>query len=367
MRLWPLIAALLLHSACASGPKPSDVILSRPDAPLLDVTVGFQRMYRTSEGGTDLLDLPTMERRLVVTPTEFTMPGGNGNQLTPWEFTLSFSIVESVEVKSIHYDPFGIMSSGSSMEGAVVITDQRGICWNACVIRFVDADGNTDLALAERFVEIVRQGRSAADPFGRTDGPRTVALAAGLRSPRPSWRRDIRDAPKATREEAGDIERQATDYAADSLRTDYRRCLVRGLNDRLGGWSFQAIDQVGVKRNTELDVSSVLRSEALESMGSNSMLVSDIYGLGLIYIPSFEDQPARVETLFRAYVDFYDLSPMKDGRYFWFDFTQQRIFAEFARDPAAAIREDSERMCEALTVRIAEEFARPGTGNRMTP
>ena len=116
------------------------------------------------------------------------MPGGNGNQLTPWEFTLSFAIVESVEVKSIQYDPFGLLSAEKTIDAAVVITDQRGLCRRACVFLFQDDDGEPDLSAANRFVEIVTAGRAIVDPFGRSDGPRKIATAVGLRAPRPRWR-----------------------------------------------------------------------------------------------------------------------------------------------------------------------------------
>ena len=154
------------------------------------------------------------------------------------------------------------------------------------------------------------------------------------------------------------------EYAKVALRTEYRQCLVDALNNSLGdaaAWSFLAIDQVGVKQNTELNVTSVVRSEELKSLGANSMLVSDIYGLGFVYIAPDDDDPARVETVFRAFVDFYDLSPMKDGRYFWFDFQQQRTLAEFVIDPVAAVRQDIDNMCRALTARVVEEFSNPVT------
>ena len=166
-----VVAIVPLIVSCATGPKPSAVILARPTAPLLDAPVLFQRMMLPDNQLPDLLDLRAMPRRLVVTARELTMPGGNGNVLTPWEFTLSFSIVDSVEVKSIAYDPAGILGRETTFDGAVVITEQRGICRTACVFMFVDENGEPDLAMATRFADLVRTGRESVDPFGRDDGP----------------------------------------------------------------------------------------------------------------------------------------------------------------------------------------------------
>lgn len=357
-----IAVVMLLVASCATGPKPSDVILARDALPLLDRQVRFQRMYGNKDGATDRLDVPPMPRRLVVTATELTMPGGNGNELTPWEFTLSFAIVKSVEVKRIHYDPFGPLGAGRMIESAVVITEERGVCRDACVFIFSDDNGEPDLAAANRLAALVREGHASVDAFGRKDGPRPVATAIGLRSPRPVWRSDISAAPDPATSAARDIERKVLEYAKSVLRQEFSQCLVSALNTRAAdksAWTFLSIENIGVKDNTELDISSVIKSEQLKTLGSNSMLVSDIYGLGFVYIPPDENDPARVETTFRAFVDFYDLEPLKDGRYFWFDYSQQRLFEELAADPVTVVRQDTEAMCHALSDRIAEELEIP--------
>ncbi len=357
------IAAIVpLTVSCATGPKPSAVILARSEPPLLDAPVLFQRMILPDGQSPELLDLRAMPRRLVVTTRELTMPGGNGNVLTPWEFTLSFSIVDSVEVKTISYDPSGILGKTTTVNGAVVITDQRGICRTACVFMFTDANGKPDLVTAARFADMVRAGRESVDPFGRDDGPRSVAVAFGLRAPRPGWHRDIRQESQDVRDTTDDIENIVLRYAKSSLRSDFRQCLTAALNagSASGGemaiWSYEPISGLTINQDTEINIASVLKSEELTQLGTNSMLVSDIYGLGFTYIPSFDSEPPRVETTYRAFVDFYDLEPLKDGRYFWFDFTQQHTMAELAAAPAESVRQDIERLCRALSARIETEI-----------
>ena len=75
--------------------------------------------------------------------------------------------------------------------------------------------------------------------------------------------------------------------------------------------------------------------------------------------PPIDSDPPRVETTYRAFVDFYDLEPLKDGRYFWFDFTQQRTMAELVADPIASIQQDIQRLCTALSARISQEIDQP--------
>jgi len=358
-------------AGCAAGPKPSDVILARAEPPLMDTTVGFQRMFPHSGDATDRLDMPAYPRRLVVTATELTMPGGNGNDATPWEFTLSFAIVESVEVKTIEYDPLSPFGRSRPLEAAVVITEQRGICHNACVFVFEDRDGSPDRDRAEQLAALVRAGQAIADPFGRADGPRRVWASAGLRSPRPGWHQDIRTADPETRQAARDIGDAVFAYSKDRLRSDLRDCLVPALNRgeaAASGWSFDQLQGVGVTRETELDVASVMKSEAVRQGGLNSLLVSDLYGLGYTYIPPTGNEPASVETTMRAYVDFYDLEPLKDGTYFWYTHLTRRPLAELAGDPARAAADDIRQLCHGLASRIAGEIsAHPERGVSQSP
>lgn len=366
-----VVAIVTLIASCATGPTPSSVILARPTPPLLDTPVLFQRMMLPDNQPPDRLDMRAMPRRLVATARELTLPGGNGNVMTPWEFTLSFSTVESVEVGKITYDPLGPIGRDAIVDGTVTITDQRGVCKTACVFMFTDPNGEPDLTTANRFADIVRAGRESVDPFGRDDGPRSVAVAFGLRAPRPGWHRDIRMESPAIRDLADDIENDVLRYARSSLRSDFRQCLTTALNAGSASdgdsstWSFEPISGLAINQDTEIDIASVLKSEELKRLGTNSMLVSDIYGMGFTYIPSIDSEPPRVETTYRAFVDFYDLEPLKDGRYFWFDFTQQHMMADFSADPAASVRQDIEHLCRTLSARIGTEIdlhaARPRT------
>jgi len=355
------VLALIL-SGCATGPKPSDVILARAAPPLLDTEVGFQRMPIYSET-TDRLDMPAYPRRLVVTATELTMPGGNGNEATPWEFTLSFAIVESVEVKTVEYEPLSPFGKPRPLESAVVITEKRGICHKACVFVFGDPDGTPDAAMAKRFADIVRAGQAIVDPYGRDDGPRHVWTAIGLRSPRPGWSPEIREADDATRSAARTVETAVFGYAKDALRADLRECMMTTLNGigesrGLPGWSYDALPGVAVKSNTELDVGSVTKAAQSQTGDINSLLVSDVYGLGFTYIPPIDSEPAQVETKMRAYVDFYDLEPLKDGAYFWYTHVNRRELSGLTADPVGHARDRILELCAGLAGRIAEEISR---------
>lgn len=304
-----------------------------------------------------------MPRRLIVTAGELTMPGGNGNQLTPWEFTLSFAIVDAVEVMTISYDPHGPFGRDRIVDGAVVITEQRGVCKTACVFMFVGDNGVPDLVAANRFADIVRAGHSSVDPFGRSDGPRQVAVLAGARAPRPVWHKDLHEQGREVRAAAGEVENAVFGYAKSALRREFSRCLSDALNTASAAapgslaWSYVPVTNLSVNREAELDVGSVMKSAELKTLGSNSLLVSDVFGIGFTYLPPLGTDPARVESTFRAFVDFFDLEPVKDGRYFWFDFSRQRTMAELVADPVAAIRRDIEDLCRALSVRIREEIA----------
>ncbi|MDH3440075.1 MAG: hypothetical protein OEM63_04950 [Gammaproteobacteria bacterium] len=361
-----LITAALVAS-CATSPTPSSVILARPEPPLMDAPVLFQRIMPAGGETINTLYDRAMPRRLIVTASEFTLPGGNGNVLTPWEFTLSYSTVETVEVRTIDYDPMHFLGRRSSVPSAVTITDQRGVCKAACVFLFYDVNGEPDLTTANRFAEIVRAGIDSVDPFGRRDGPRTVAIASGVRAPRPVWHVDIRAEGPDVRNLASEVEKTVLAYAKSTLRSDFRQCLAPAVNASSPAWHFVPVTNLNVNRETEISVSSILKSAELKQIGTNSLLVSDIYGLGFTYIPPIDNDPARVETIFRAFVDFFDLEPMKDGRYFWFDYSKQRLMTELADDPVDAVRKDIADLCEALSVRIEEEIAGARGGNVESP
>jgi hypothetical protein len=222
---------VLMLAACATGPKPSDVILARPVPPLLDTAVRFQRMLMSDDESGDELTVPVYDRRLVVTANELVMPGGNGNELTPWEFTLSFATVETVEIKDIEYEPFFPIVARKTIESAVVIKDKRGRCRRACVFVFADSNERTAQDAVERFAAIVRTGQATVDPFGRVDGPRPVAAAVGLRAPRPGWSVELRDADSETKKTAREIDEVAFDYTLDLLREDFRDCVIGSLNE----------------------------------------------------------------------------------------------------------------------------------------
>lgn len=358
----PAVAVVL--ASCATGPKPSDVILARQDPPLLDVPVEFQRILISDDESADELSVPLNERRLVVTPTELTMPGGNGNELTPWEFTLSFATVETVEIKTIRYEPFFPLAANKTFDSAVVVTDKRGRCRRACVFVFTGSDGTVDLDVAERFASIVRTGLATSDPFGRNEGPRPVAAAIGLRAPRPAWSVELRSADAETRKTARAIEKIAFEYAVNPLRQQFRECVLESLNREAipdpatstDHYSFHDVSGVGVTRDAKLDVASVQQSEDIATLGANSMLVADIYGMGFRYIPPFDGSPAQAETVFRAYVDFYDIDPLIDGAYFWHTYNHARPLSELAENPLAAIREDVASLCESLSSAVRREL-----------
>ena len=77
----------------------------------------------------------------------------------------------------------------------------------------------------------------------------------------------------------------------------------------------------------------------------------------VLEFPSGGDDPARVEVMFRAFVDFYDLEPLKDGRYFWFDYSLQQLMSNLVANPVPLVREAIGHLCNALSARIGDELA----------
>lgn len=337
------VAAALLVAGCAAVPAETPETIAAREPVLLAGKAMFGSIVtgRSSVAWED-------RGSVLMTPTTlyFTSSGSRA---------LSYVIISDATVRDLP-DAFPLLP-GSRRDNLLVVQARRPLCGDGCVFRFLDDD-----QASVRAVDIIEAQRPQLDPFGRSDGARPVWLAAGMRNARGVWA----PAPEHLNAQAP-ADKQAFDRWLCE-RTDcrgvgrtaqlyggaLRQALSAGAD---GDYRFRTLEGVTVNRRTELDTSSMARALRAADPAVDSLLVSDLYGISLREAVGADGEVSIVLT-FRAFVDFFDIRPLKDGDYFWAEHLVARPLQDWlAMDDAAfasMLREVAHDVaCQVLT-RLAE-------------
>lgn len=287
---------------------------------------------------------------LLVTPTALYMDcaGAAG--------AISYATITDVAVRDV--DDWVPLFKDKVFHDLLVVQTSRPTCWKGCVYQLKDP------ALAQHIADLVEAHRPAVDPFGRRDGPRNVWLAAGLRNTTAYWTAEPAYLGEHAPGQRAAIEAwfcaRTNCKGAGTTAEVYGAALRRHLPDQsAAGYAFLELPGVKVNHRTELDVGALAKRLRTADSGVDSLLVSGLHSIGLAEKIS-ADYRASIEVTFRAFVDYFDLEPIKDGAYFfaahvvtrpadeWLGLDQAGFDAEvnaLALQVAARVREDLASHC----------------------
>lgn len=335
-----LILTLLMNVSCATVPVETEASIAAREQILFQATAAFGRIG-TGTGAVTWEDRGT----LILTPTALFFTSGSR--------ALSYAMVDTVSLAALP-DMLGFVR-GKVREGLLVVQVSRPVCLDGCVFNLVDDPGR-----AAEAREIIEAGRSRVDPFGRADGPHDVWLATGIRNSRVWWR----EHPSYLESSAPGLKRELDDWfcvrvdCRGSGRTAhlYGKALTTLLaDDQPGHYAFRPLQGVALNRQAELQTGALASALKSEDPKVQRLLVSDAVSITLRERVS-ADYQVSVEMSVRSFVDFFDLDPLKDGRYFWHEYHSVRTIedwlamddAGFADELAEAARETGCRALAAL-------------------
>lgn len=281
---------------------------------------------------------------LVLTPTALHMDGSH---------VISYATITEITVRQVR--DWSLFRKDKVLDDLLVIQTSRPTCWKGCVYDLKDA------ALARRVVEVVEAHRPNVDPFGRRDGPRRVWLAAGMRNARVYWAAEPAYLEKHAAKQRAALERwfcERTDCkGGGSTAAIYGAALTRQLpGDSAAGYTFLELPGVKVNHRTELDVGKLVKRLKTADPAIDSLLVSDLQGIAMAEKIS-ADYQISVEVTFRAFVDYFDLEPIKDGDYFFESHVVTRPLEEWLSMDQAGFDADVNAAAQRVAARIRQDLA----------
>ena len=299
LRFLMLCAGLL--TACASAPR-SDLESERAEALLrAPAATGYisdaERESVSWQGNGELLLTPAA--------LYITHPGGYR--------AISYATITAVTVRSVReWRPLG---EDRIWGQVLVVESSRSTCGRGCAFRF-NAPG-----MAAQFAHLVEAHREGVDPFGRRDDGREAWLAAGLRNARSFWGVDpvyLESTDPAGRKAVEDWFCLRTGCkAGGSTAAIYGSAMQHVLaRDPVAGYVFHELPGIEVNFRSELSTRALAKALESADEGIHRLLVSDLDRIELAEKIS-PDYVVSIEAKFRAYVDYFDLRPLKDGKYFY--------------------------------------------------
>lgn len=281
---------------------------------------------------------------LVLTPTALYMGGSH---------VISYATITEITVRQV--GDWSMFRKNKVFDDLLVIQTTRPACWKGCVYDLKDA------ALARRVVEVVEARRPNVDPFGRRDGPRSVWLAAGLRNATAYWAVEPAYLAQRAPEHRAALEQwfcKRTDCkGGGSTAAIYRTALNRQLpDDSAAGYTFLELPGVKVNHRTELDAGKLVKRLKTADPGIDSLLVSDLQGIAMAEKIS-ADYRVSIEVTFRAFVDYFDLEPIKDGDYFFESHVVTRPIEEWLSMDQADFDAEVNAVAQRVAARIRQDLA----------
>jgi len=298
---------------------------------------------------------------LLLTPTTLYLHCSSGHH------AISYATITEVTVRNVS-DAFPLRKD-KVFEGLLVIQTSRPTCWRGCVYDFGDA------ALAQRAAEIIVAQRPAVDPFGRRDGLRKAWLAAGLRNAVAYWA----VAPAYLQENARE-QRVAIDQwfcARMNCKGGGNTAALYGpaLRQRLPGepaddYVFLELPGVQVNHRTELAVGALVKTLKSADPEIDRLLVSGLQSIAMVEKIS-ADYRVSIEVTFRAFVDYFDLHPIKDGHYFFESHVVTRPLEDWLAMDQAGFDAEVDALAGRVAARIRKDIAQtrdpfPGDSPRET-
>lgn len=311
-----LLILVLILGGCTSVPRETVESITAREQVLMRATSAFGVIYKDSGG-----DAVTWTDRgtLILTPTSLYFVSGTTR-------SLSYAQVTGTSIRSLP-DMLAFVR-GKSRDNLLAIEVSRPVCQLACVFNLVD-----DPDMVTQAVEIIESGRATVDPFGRIDGPRPVWLAAGIRNSRFWWQEE----PAYLKANNPDAKRQldeklctllacrARGNSATAYGEGWRELLI---DSPTGGYGFLALPGVVLNHRAELNTGVLAGLLRTEDPTVHSLLVSDVTAVTVRERVS-ADYEVSVELTVRSFVDYFDLDPLKDGHYFWHEYTTTRPLNEW--------------------------------------
>ena len=306
---------MLFLSGCAAVPNETVDSITARETVLLEATSAFGIIYESDSDAVTWTDRGT----LLLTPTSLYFVSGTTR-------SLSYAMVTGTSIRTLP-DMLGFVR-GRSRGNLLTVEVSRPVCQTACVFNLVEAPD-----LVPRAIEIVEAGRSSVDPFGRVDGPRPVWLAAGTRNSRFWWS----EAPAYLESRSPERKRQLDEWlcarldcrGGGSSAAGYGEGLREVLADSADtGYQFRPLPGVALNQRAELDTHVLAKVLGSEDPEVRALLVSDVTSVTLRERISASYE-VRIEVTVRSFVDYFDLDPLKDGRYFWSEFKTTRLLDEW--------------------------------------
>jgi hypothetical protein len=284
---------------------------------------------------------------LLVTPTALYMSCAGGAD------AISYATITGITVRDVgDWVPF---FKEKTLHDLLVIQTSRPTCWKGCVYEL------NDPALARHVVEMVEAYRPTVDPFGRRDGPRRIWLAAGLRNAMTYWAAE----PAFLEEHAPGQRAAIEDWFCARMNCKgggntaglYGPALRRRLPGQAEtGYAFLELPGVKVNHRTELALGALVKSLKTADPDIHSLLVSGLHGIAMTEKVS-PDYRISVEVTFRAFVDYFDLEPIKDGAYFFESHAVTRPLEEWLSLDQAAFDAEIEALAQRVAARIRHDLA----------
>ena len=266
---------------------------------------------------------------------------------------ISYATITDVTVRQVgDWIPF---FKDKVLDDMLVIQTSRRTCWKGCIYQLNDA------ALAHRIVEIIEAHRPVVDPFGRRDGPRRIWLAAGLRNAMAYWEAEPAYLEKHAPGQIAAIEawfcERMNCKGGGNTAALYGPALRRLLPaESAAGYAFLELPGVKVNHRTELAVGALEKTLKLADPDIDSLLVSGLQGVAMREKIS-ADYRISVEVTFRAFVDYFDLEPIKDGAWFLETHVVTRPLEEWLSLDQAGFDAAVEATAQQVASRIRRDLA----------
>lgn len=284
---------------------------------------------------------------MLLTPTTLYVVHGNTHKAISYA-TITGTGIGTVTGLGLPFRP------GKVVEDQLIVRASRPSCGEGCVFNL------DDVALSRRALELIEAQRPAVDPFGRRNGPRVVWLAAGIRNAQPWW-----EAQPAYLERADPQRRRAFDRwicEQTDCRGSGRTASLYGpalrallLVDAAHGYTFRDLEGVAVTSRTTLDTGALVEALRLADPAIDSLLVSDLKTIRLRESVS-ADYRISVEMTFDVFVDYFDVDPVKDGRYFWHTTSITRSLDEWLAMDAEGFAAEIAATAQLVACRIQQEL-----------
>lgn len=223
----------------------------------------------------------------------------------------------------------------------LVVRMMRTNCHKGCVFDLGSRE------LAERAHAIIADGHRRLDPFGRLDGSRTAWLSAGFRRPAVYWTERAEMLRSEGSKQPETLRRKLEELSSATL-TGYREGLAGALARDLGDWRFEPLPGLELNQKSELSARSLQRVLEDADPTVHRLLVSDVTALTLREQP-LPDGAYTIVATFHLFVDYYDLHPAKDGRYFLEAYSVARPAEEWLQLEA----DDFAGHLENLSIRVS--------------